>query len=387
MLLFLAACLVPAFVISFAVTGLMRRLAPRWGLIDRPADRKMHRLPTALGGGIGIWLGIVVPLAAAQIAAFGLTRASSPLEWLPADVVVHLHGVLDRAGQMWSILAAATILAAMGLIDDIRDLPWLPRLLVQLAVACGLAAAGVRATIFLPIPWLGTAITIAWILVLVNAFNFLDNMDGLSAGVGLIAALLFAIVMLSSTSQPRWLVGGGLLVLAGSLAGFLWHNRPPARIFMGDSGSYLIGLLLATMTVLGTFYEESDRGTGRHVILAPLCILAIPLYDFCSVILIRIRQRRSLFHPDKSHFSHRLVEMGLRPGHAVLTIYLATLTTGLGALLLYELREERRWTGALLIVALICCVLAIVAILETVGRRHNGNLDHKAESGKRKAED
>ena len=386
MFLFLAACLVPAFVISFAVTGLMRRLAPRWGLIDRPAGRKMHQRPTALGGGIGIWLGIVVPLVAAQMAAFVLTRTSPP-EWFPTEVALHLDGVLNRAGQMWSILAATTILAAMGLMDDIRDLPWLPRLLVQLAVAWGLTAAGVKATFFLPIPWLGTAVTIVWILVLVNSFNFLDNMDGLSAGVGLIAAVLFAVVMLSSTSEPRWLVGGGLLVLAGSLAGFLWHNRPPARIFMGDSGSYLVGLLLATMTVLGTFYEESDGGTGRHVILAPLCILAIPLYDFCSVILIRLRQRRSPFHPDQSHFSHRLVELGLRPGHAVLTIYLATLTTGLGALLLYELRAERRWTGALLIISLICCVLAIVAILETVGRRQNGDLDDKTESGKRKAEE
>ncbi len=158
-----------------------------------------------------------------------------------------------------------------------------------------------------------------------------------------------------------------MLVLAGSLAGFLCHNWPPARIFMGDSGSYFIGLLLASLTILGTFYES--RQGSRHVILAPLCILAIPLYDFCSVILIRLKQGRSPFHPDKSHFSHRLVELGLKPRNAVLTIHLATLTTGLGGLLLYRVTD---WAAAMLVVALIACVLGIIAILETVGRRNNG---------------
>ncbi len=135
---------------------------------------------------------------------------------------------------------------------------------------------------------------------------------------------------------------------------------------MGDSGSYFIGLLMACLTIVGTFYQA---GIGsRHVILAPLCILAVPLYDFCSVVLIRLSQKRSPFHPDKSHFSHRLVELGLKPRNAVLTIHLATLTTGLGALLLYRVSG---WSGAWLIIALIVSVLAIIAILETAGRRNN----------------
>jgi UDP-GlcNAc:undecaprenyl-phosphate GlcNAc-1-phosphate transferase len=206
-------------------------------------------------------------------------------------------------------------------------------------------------------------------LVLINSFNFLDNMDGLSSGIALIAALLFSVVMLTGTTEPRWLVGGALLVLVGSLAGFLFfHNWPPARIFMGDSGSYFIGLLLASFTMLGTYFEHTDEESSRHVILAPLCILAVPLYDFCSVIVIRLKQRRSPFHPDKSHFSHRLVELGLKPSRAVFTIYLATLTTGLGGLLLYRVPN---WTGAMLVVLLIACVLAIIAILETAARQLN----------------
>jgi UDP-GlcNAc:undecaprenyl-phosphate GlcNAc-1-phosphate transferase len=171
-------------------------------------------------------------------------------------------------------------------------------------------------------------------------------------------------VLLTSTGQPRWLVAGVLLVLAGSVAGFLvFHNWPPAKIFMGDAGSCFLGWMLACLTVMGTFYEQDLA--SRHVILAPLCVLAVPLYDFCSVVIIRLREGRSPFQPDKKHFSHRLVELGLQPRNAVLTIHLATLTTGIGALLLYRVKS---WTGAGMIITLVGCVLAIVAILETAGR-------------------
>ncbi len=373
MLFFVATCIVPAFLISFLITAVIRKWAPKLDLVDQPADRKVHTTTTPLGGGIAIWIGVVAPLAAVQSIAWVLTRSESPAQWLPAQFLIHLDGVLYRSGQLWSIVAAATILAVLGLIDDLRGLHWLPRLLVQFFVAAGLVIWGdVRATItmdFVPLPWLGVVATTVWIIVLVNSFNFLDNMDGLSSGIALIASILFAVVMLTS-HEPHWLVGGVLLVLAGSLTGFLLHNWPPAKIFMGDSGSYFIGLMLGCMAVLGTFYEyASDGRSGKHVILAPLCILAIPLYDFGSVMLIRVLARRSPFHPDKSHFSHRLVELGLKPRNAVLTIHLATLTTGLGALLLYRVKD---WAAAFLIIALIACVLAIVAILETVGRKTDG---------------
>jgi UDP-GlcNAc:undecaprenyl-phosphate GlcNAc-1-phosphate transferase len=369
MLFFVVACVVPAFLVAVLATTAMRTLSPRWGLIDRPAARKVHVVPTPLGGGIGIWLGVVLPIAAAQIVAFVFVRNDELRNLLPAEIAQHLDGVLYRSGQMWAILIAGTILSAMGLIDDLKNLPWQPRLLLQACVAIGLVAGGVHATIFAPQPWIGYVVSVLWILVLVNSFNFLDNMDGLSSGIALIASLVLAVVMLTSTSEPHWLVAGVLLVLAGSLAGFLCHNWPPARIFMGDTGSYFIGLLMATMTILGTFYEI--RSGSRHVILAPLCILAVPLYDFASVMIIRLSQGRSPFRPDKSHFSHRLVELGLKPRYAVMTVHLATLTTGLGGLLLYQVEG---WSGAALVIALIVCVLAIVAILETVGRKAGSRL-------------
>ena len=371
MLFFIAGCFVPAFLVSLVATFMISRCAQSWGLLDHPAARKVHTTPTPLGGGIGIWLGVVLPLAGVQLTTWVLTRSPEVPSWFPAEVAQHLDGVLYRSGQMWGIVAAGTILALMGLLDDVRNIPWLPRLVVQVLVAAALVIeGGVQATVFVPLPWVGALLTAVWIIVLVNAFNFLDNMDGLSGGIALIASLMFAAVMLTSTSEPHWLVGGVLLTLSGALCGFLCLNWPPARIFMGDSGSYFVGLMLACSTVLGTFYDFEANGSGdkKHVILAPLFILAVPLYDFLTVIWIRLRQRRSPFHPDKSHFSHRLVEMGFTPRDAVLTIHLATLTTGLGALILFRVSD---WTASLLIFALICCVLAIVAILETVGRQGN----------------
>jgi UDP-GlcNAc:undecaprenyl-phosphate/decaprenyl-phosphate GlcNAc-1-phosphate transferase len=366
MLLFVLACLVPSFLVSLGVTAAMRSIAPRIGLVDQPGARKVHVTPTPLGGGIGIVCGVVVPLVCAEIAAQYLaTHDELRLRFL-AEVNVWPAGVVERRYQLWWILGAGILLSVMGLIDDRKNLHWLPRLIVQIGVACGLVfVADVHATVFAPQPIVGKLLSVVWILVLVNAFNFLDNMDGLSSGIALIAAAVLAILMLSATAQPRWLVAGLMLILVGSLLGFLCHNWHPARIFMGDTGSYFLGLLMSCATLLGTYYDNAAAPGSRHVILAPLCILAVPLYDFCSVIVIRLRQGRSPFHGDKSHFSHRLVDAGLRPRNAVLTVHLATLTTGLAALLLYRVRD---WSGAFLVLALVLCIVAIIAILETAKR-------------------
>jgi UDP-GlcNAc:undecaprenyl-phosphate/decaprenyl-phosphate GlcNAc-1-phosphate transferase len=360
---FVAACFTTAFVVSAAATGLMRWVAPQVGLIDRPAARKVHTTPTPLGGGVGIVCGFVVTMAMAHLAVWLIARDPTPPGWLPPSIQPHLSGVLSRAPMLWRLIAAGVLLAVMGLLDDFKGLPWKSRLVVQFGIAFALVAGGVQATVFVNQPWVGQVISVLWIVVLINSFNFLDNMDALSSGIGLIAAAVFAVLMLGTVSEPRWFVGGALVALAGSLAGFLCHNWPPARIFMGDAGSTFIGLMLASLTVLGTFYEPELGST--HVMLAPLCVLAIPLYDITSVIAIRLSEGRSPFQPDKKHFSHRLTELGLSKRSAVLVVHLATLTTGLGGLLLYKVPD---WTSAGLVVLLVFCLLAIVAILETVGR-------------------
>jgi UDP-GlcNAc:undecaprenyl-phosphate GlcNAc-1-phosphate transferase len=154
-----------------------------------------------------------------------------------------------------------------------------------------------------------------------------------------------------------------LAVLVGALLGFLWHNRPPARIFMGDSGAYFLGFLLAAGTLLASYTGYATP--RRHAILAPVVVMAVPLYDMLSVIVIRLRSGRSPFAADKNHFSHRLVDLGLTPAQAVLTVYLATAACGLAALLLHRVDTM----GAVLLVLLVACLLGLIAILETTARR------------------
>ena len=353
-------------------------------------------MPTS--GGLAIWLGVVLPLLAGQIVLLGLAgtlipsedrrtsqegqteeiqeqgpelvlgestlRASSPQVF--SFLAKHIPGILHQSIRLWELLAGGTVLMLLGLADDRWGLDWKLRIGVQTLVAIALVCLGWRASLFIDMPWLTGAISVLWIVGLVNSFNMLDNMDGLSAGVAAIAAVLFAVVMLLTprpdNNQPQLFVAGLLFVVAGSLIGFLWHNRPPARLFMGDAGSYWIGYLLATTTLTATF---AGGHLPKHAVFAPLCVLAVPLYDTASVVLIRLREGRSPFVGDKSHFSHRLVELGMSKPQAVLTIYLTTATCGLGALLLHEVSLA----GALIILLMVVCILALVAVLETAGRR------------------
>jgi len=360
--LLISACLVSGLVTSYLMTGLMRGIAPRIGLIDKPAARKVHQVPTPLGGGVGIWCGVLLPLAAVQILV--AVWSASPPEWLPAELALHLPGALHRARELWLILIGGTVLAITGLIDDFRPLSWRLRLGLQFGISTLIVLSGVRATVFVETPWVGAVVSVFWFVVLVNSFNFLDNMDGLSGGIALIVSSIFAVMMLTKPHEPHLFVGGFFLIVAGSAIGFLLHNWSPARIFMGDAGSYFLGFSIACMTILGTFYSSADANS--HVCLAPLCVMAVPLYDLASVVLIRLREGRSPFQPDKRHFSHRLVDLGLTRVQAVLTVHLTTLTTGLLGLTLYAVST---WNAALLIVACVVCILILIAILESAPRR------------------
>lgn len=375
---FVLTCLIPTFLLSFSLTGLMRVLAPRIGLIDKPAARKVHTTPTALGGGVGIVLGFLIPMAVA-LALINLDAFKPLLDrLLSPDLLRHVDGMRSRTPQFLLILGSGFVIALLGLIDDLRPLGWQFRFGVQILLATLIVVSGTSATVFVTHPVISGVISVLWLVALINAFNFLDNMDALTGGIGLIASVIFAIIMLQMTSEPRWFVAGTLLCLAGAIAGFLVHNWPPAKIFMGDAGSTFIGLMLGTMTISGTFYDESMP--SRHVILAPLCVLAIPLYDFTTVIAIRLKRGLSPWHPDKNHFSHRLVELGLSRKYAVMTIHLATLTTGLAGLLLYSVPG---WGPAWTIIALVFCVLAIVTILERAGRKKFEKQEREAASNNR----
>ena len=372
----------PSLVVSCAACAVLRAMAPKWGLVDLPGKRKIHDRPVALGGGLAIGAGMLVPLAIAQAVLVPWSRVyrdnpdSARLDFsfagawgqrLAEFIEPHLPGVVAQSADLWFFLAAASVMVLLGLVDDVRGLDWRFRLLVETLVAVVVVfGRGWKLTLFVDWPLATDLASVVWIVGLVNAFNMLDNMDGLSAGVAAIASVILGVVMLltpeAGSNQPQLFVAGVLFVLAGSLVGFLVHNRPPARIMMGDAGSYFVGFSLAVMTILATF---SGGGAPRHAILAPLCVLAVPIYDTLSVVWIRLRAGRSPFEGDTNHFSHRLVALGLSRTQAVLTIYLTTAACGLGALLLHEVDTA----GAVVVILLIACLLAVIAILEATARR------------------
>lgn len=373
LLRFILGTIVPSFLIAWLAAFAVRRLAIRWGLVDQPNHRKVHEVPTPLGGGLAIAAGVILPFLGGTV--FLLISDQATFQRVVPNFVHEQHGgLLSQLSGLWTILVGASILMTVGLMDDRWGLGWKIRLAIQFIVAgvC-VVTQGWQLTAFIELGRFGgivsTSLSVIWIVALVNAFNMLDNMDGLSAGVAVIASTVLATVMLISPAapQPQLFVAGFLLVLVGALLGFLMHNRPPARIFMGDAGSYFIGFCIAIATLLATFSGYVPGAPRPHAILTPLFVMAVPLYDMTTVIWIRLREGDSPFGADKNHFSHRLVELGLSKTQAVLTIYLTTATCGLGALFLHQVDSF----GAILVGLLVVCVLALIAILEST-RGGNG---------------
>ena len=352
-----------AFALAVGLTPIVRRWARRRDFVDRPGGpggHKAHERPTPFGGGIAITVGVIVPIAAVLVAA----RCSSPqpggffeafTAWAP-DALHWLGGIGQKTPEALAIIAGALVMHLLGLMDDHRPLPPMLKLVVQAVTALVLTGwFGVRAAEALG-PVVAVVVSSLWIVALTNAFNFMDNMDGLSAGVAVIAAMVLAV---SAFLAGQVFVPCLLLLVAGAVGGFLVYNFPPASIFMGDAGSLVVGYLLAVCTILTTFYDP-DMGRTPFGVLVPLVVFAVPLYDMGSVIVYRLHLGVSIFRSDRRHFSHRLVRRGLSPRLAVLTVYLATLATSLPAILL----PLHGWPVAMLILAQCLAVVAIIAILE-----------------------
>jgi UDP-GlcNAc:undecaprenyl-phosphate GlcNAc-1-phosphate transferase len=367
---FLAGSILPSLLIALIATRLIRTYSPKLGLMDQPnAQRKVHTSPTPLGGGIGIWLGVIGTFAVGELMLVLALNVPAVANLVPEFAREHLSGIAVQSSKLWILLAAGTVLMFLGLLDDRKGLSWQVRIAVEfgVAAACVLFVKNLQLTAFMNMPLLTGLLSVLWIVGLINSFNMLDNMDGLSGGVAAISASMLAAVLLlnpdPSTHRPQLFVAGFLLVLVGAILGFLWHNKPPAKIFMGDSGAYFIGFCIAVATLLATY--AGYQTPKRHAILAPVVVMAVPLYDMFTVLLIRIRAGKSPFQADKNHFSHRLVDLGLTRGQAVLTVYLTTATCGLAALLLHQVEMA----GAIIIVLLVGCILGLIGILEATARR------------------
>jgi len=357
LILFAIALLAGAFTASAALTALTRKLAPRAGLVARPSADRYHRSVIPLGGGIALY----VTLAAAMLGAAAVIRfliAPGHLDWVARRVGFAPADFLRRFDELLVVLACATALFLVGLWDDKRALGPLVKLGAQVGVALVAATfADIRAEFFIPSKAVTVGLSVFWIVLMINAFNFLDNMDGAAAGI---AAITGAILLTAAAFNGQIFVSALALTFIGALAGFLVFNFPPASIFMGDAGSLVVGFFVALLTLRTTYYQQTQSGPWYPVFM-PLVAMAVPLYDFSSVTLLRLSQGKSPFVGDTQHFSHRLKRHGLTDRQTVLTLYLATLCTGLGATFLYQVNLA----GAILIFVQTFLIVAIIAIFES----------------------
>lgn len=310
------AALVSAGATTFATLPLWRKWCLRTGLVDDPGHRKIHEAPIPLAGGLAVMTGITVPLvAAAALVYFGGERLASG--------AVLLHGFSRRGLQVMAILSGAVAITWLGWLDDKHELRPRLKFAGQLIVAALLCATGVRITLFVPNPLFSYAITMLWLVTVINAFNFMDNMNGLCGGLGAIGAWHFATL---AAADGQYLVALLALLACGALLGFLPHNFPEARAFLGDAGSHLTGYLLAVLAILPHFYTPLNP--RPLAVLTPLLVLAVPLLDLVWVVILRWRLGRPFYLGDTNHLSHRLVRAGCSRTVAVLLIWLAAAALG-----------------------------------------------------------
>ncbi|HUS47427.1 MAG TPA: MraY family glycosyltransferase [Phycisphaerae bacterium] len=346
-----------SFMISALATQLSKRVAYRLGMLDMPERHKAHAGPMPLLGGSAIFAAILGP-SLLGVALARIWAEQGPPAWLqlPEVIKVHIPGAAARAPVSLGILAAAAFLHVVGLIDDRRNLgAWLKLVAQALAAAFVVVFCDVR-VLTVAGPTISIIVSIIWLVTITNAFNFMDNMDGLAAGVAVICA---AAILAASATMGQFFVSAWLCLILGAVAGFLLYSFPPASSFMGDAGSLVIGFLLGVSSCLTT-YVQPGQTYYFYGVFVPLVVMAVPLYDTVSVVALRLRDRRNPMVGDRRHFSHRLVRRGMSTRTAVLTIYLCTAGTAIAASLLPRVDA----VGAVLLFAQTGAILLIVALLE-----------------------
>ncbi len=300
------------FVVSLLATAGVRLLAERRGWVAMPREDRWHTRPTALHGGIGF---VLVFLVAGTLVVAGRGGA------LTMDAL--LAGSEPSVALLgWGLLAGVAVMLAAGLVDDVWPLKPTTKLFVQILAASIFIAAGARFPLT-GLVWLDTVVTYVWIVGITNAVNLLDNMDGLSAGVVAVSAGSIALLSLLAGTGGGESVGGQIaLYLAAACLGFLWFNRAPARIFMGDSGALGIGFALAGLSVPTVLNHNlgldlAVPGERVLVLLVPVMVASVPIFDTTLVALTRLLRAQSPSQGGRDHSSHRLVELGLSDRRAV----------------------------------------------------------------------
>lgn len=292
------------------LTPLVQKIGLKWGYVDQPNARKIHRQPIVRIGGVAIFAGTF-------------------LAWM---LVGQSVSTASENHLFLGILLGGLGFFATGLMDDLFDLSPFARLGMQAILSAGVWSLGIRLDT-LPLPgltdtlpaWLSLLVTFLWLAGMANAINWLDGMDGLAAGTATVAAMVLAAI--SWAAHPA--IALVALGLGGSTLGFLKHNAAPARIFMGDGGSYFLGFSLAAIAAVGLPSDGSFTTA-----LLPFAVLLVPILDMTLVIVARLSDRKSPFFPDQRHIHHRLMRTNFPKATVVWCIYSLTLLSGLSALVL-----------------------------------------------------
>lgn len=365
-----------AGVVSFSLAFVIWKLSTRFRLYPKIRERDVHTRPTPRLGGIAMFLGVVAAFAVGSL--------------LPPLGIVY-----SQPAHIWGLLGAALMIVLIGVADDIWDLDWLTKLAGQMLAAAVLAWSGIqflsfplpklfgggdasRSVIVTLAPWQSLVITVIVIVLVMNAINFIDGLDGLVSGVAIIANGVFSVYVfvISSgpTGQSDYFNLAQLIsaVLIGACIGFLPLNWHPAKLFMGDAGALLVGLLMAASTIAVTGQIDPDRveetvGSARQLfpalipLLLPFAILVVPLLDFGLAIIRRLRAGKSPFSADRKHLHHRLLDMGHSHLHAVLILYAWTAAASVGMLLFLFI--DTWWAALATVLGLVVCTIVTLAPL------------------------
>lgn len=321
----LSACL-----LAFCSMPLWERLCVRWGLMDDPGHRKIHDRSIPLAGGLAVVTGLLFPTILASLLLLLQSKGMNLPLLNPNSASLLMHGLEVRSLRLAGILLGAVGMLLIGILDDKHELKPLVKFSGQFFIAFLVAASGVRIHLFVQNSFFHYAVTILWILTIINAFNFMDNMNGLCAGLGAIGSWFFAVI---AAAHGQYLVAITAFLTFGALIGFLPYNFPRARAFLGDSGSHLVGYLLAILAILPHFYTV--RHPRRWAVLIPILVLAIPLIDMVQVVVVRWRLGKPFYHGDTNHLSHRLVQLGMARATAVEILWFAA-TLGASLALLID---------------------------------------------------
>lgn len=325
-----------AFVVTALATPICIKIAPLIGAMDVPKDkRRVHKKPVPRFGGTAIFLGVLTSML-----------------W-----------VKPLNTQLLGIYGACALILLIGIYDDIKGMAAKVKLAGQVLCAIVLWFSTLRFSgmaNFLPIgpeyivfpSWLSLIVTVFWIVAIINTINLIDGLDGLAGGISLIASLSIAYI---AACTGRHITAVVILAVAGACLGFLLYNFNPAKIFMGDSGSMLLGLLLASVSLLG---DTPTKSVTLFSAIVPMMLLALPIFDTSFAIIRRTVNHRPIFEADKGHIHHRIMAMGFGQRRTVLTLYAISTTMGIAGIL---------WTVKMKAVALALAFVAALLIFIFLG--------------------